>query len=78
MKIGRDVLKQKIKPFRQKRTGDWHVVFYDLSVDYPKIITEVVSTQEAPTSRHAVAIAMRRLRESGKRGKLKSVGFVDR
>jgi len=54
------------------------VVFYDLSVDYPKIITEVVSTQEAPTSRHAVAIAMRRLRESGKRGKLKSVGFVDR
>lgn len=82
MKIGKDVLSKHIKERifnpMQKRTGDWHVIFYDLSSDYPKIINEVVNTQEAPTSRHAVAIAMRRLRESGKRGKLKSVGFVDR
>jgi len=78
VKIGRDVLKQRTKPYKQKRTGDWHVVFWDLSVDYPKIITEVVSMEEAPTSRHAVAIAQKRLRETGRMGKIKSVGFVDR
>jgi hypothetical protein len=82
MKIGKDVLSKHIKERifnpMQKRTGDWHVIFYDLSAEYPKIINEVVRMEEAPTSRHAVAIAMKRLKEAGKRGKFKSVGFVDR
>jgi len=78
VRIGKDVLKQKIKPFRQKRRGDWNVIFYDLSVDYPKIINEVVRMEEAPTPRHAAAIALKRLRETGRKGKIKSIGFVDR
>lgn len=76
-KIGKDILGRRIKNI-ERRTGDWHVVFWDLSKDYPSITGEVIPMEEAPTPRHAIAIALRRVREKGKKVKLKSVGFVDR